>query len=64
RYARVRICAAEGWVAPRGTVPPTLEDIDAHFGQISELGQFSEPMTVYEEFNAVAAAARRQGVYP
>ncbi|MBB4615036.1 SDR family NAD(P)-dependent oxidoreductase [Novosphingobium taihuense] len=64
RYARVRICAGEGWVAPKGSVPPTLEDISTHFDKISELGEFSQPMTVYEEFTAVAAAARKQGVYP
>ncbi|MDF8334675.1 SDR family NAD(P)-dependent oxidoreductase [Novosphingobium cyanobacteriorum] len=64
RYARVRICAAEGWVAPRGATPPSIEDIASHFDQISELGDFSEPMTVYDEFTAVAKAARKQGVYP
>lgn len=64
RYARVRICAAEGWVAPKGSVPPSVEDIAAHFGQISELGEYSEPMTPYEEFTAAAKTARKQGVYP
>lgn len=64
RYARVRICAGEGWVAPKGTVPPKPEDIAEHFDQISDLGDFSQPMTVYEEFTAVAVAARKQGVYP
>lgn len=62
RYARVRICAGEGWVAPAGTIPPSLEDIAAQFGKISDLGEFSEPMTVYEEFTAAANTARRQGV--
>jgi NAD(P)-dependent dehydrogenase (short-subunit alcohol dehydrogenase family) len=64
RYARVRICAAEGWVAPKGPVPPRAEDIAAHFDQISTLNDFSEPMSVYGEFNAAAATARKQGVYP
>lgn len=64
RYARVRICAAEGWVAPKGASAPSLEDIASHFDQISNLGEFSEPMTVYDEFNAVARAARKQGIYP
>lgn len=64
RYARVRICAAEGWVAPKGSIAPSLEDIAAHFDQVSELGDFSEPMTVYEEVKVVAATARKQGVYP
>lgn len=62
RYARVRICAAEGWVAPAGSQPPSIEDIADHFGQIEELGDFSEPMTVYDEFGAVEKTARKQGV--
>ncbi|MFV0643535.1 MAG: SDR family NAD(P)-dependent oxidoreductase [Sphingomonadaceae bacterium] len=62
RYARVRICAAEGWVSPAGSTPPSVEDIGAHFRQIEELGDFSQPMNVYEEFSAVEAAARKQGV--
>jgi NAD(P)-dependent dehydrogenase (short-subunit alcohol dehydrogenase family) len=62
RYAQVHICAAEGWVSPAGETPPKPEDIAAYFGQISDLGHFHEPMTVYDEFNAVAKAARRQGV--
>lgn len=61
-YARVRICESEGWVSPAGSVPPSIENIADHFGEIEELGEFSEPMTVYEEFNAVEKAARRQGV--
>ena len=64
RYARVGICAAEGWVSPAGDTPPSPEDIAANFGQITELGEFFEPLTVYEEITAVAKAARRQGVYP
>ncbi len=64
RYARVRTCAAEGWVAPKGHVAPSIEDIAAHFDQVCELGDFSEPMTVYEEFTTLAATARKQGVYP
>ena len=62
RYARVRICAAEGWVAPAGSVPPTVEDIAEHIGQIGELGNYSEPMTPYDEFSAAVKAARKQGV--
>lgn len=62
RYARVRILAAEGWVAPKGSVPPSVEDIAAHFDQIGELGNYSEPMTPYDEFTATAKAARAQGV--
>ncbi|WP_294357092.1 SDR family NAD(P)-dependent oxidoreductase [uncultured Sphingomonas sp.] len=63
RYARVRICAVDGWVAPAGVTPPTIEDIGAHFDQIETMANWSEPMNVYEEFDAVARAARAQGVY-
>ncbi len=62
RYARVRICAAEGWVAPMGSTPPSPEDIAANFDRISNGAVYHEPMTVYDEFTAVAAAAKRQGV--
>jgi NAD(P)-dependent dehydrogenase (short-subunit alcohol dehydrogenase family) len=61
RYAKVRICAADGWVAPMGTTPPSPEDIRNHFAEISSAEIYHEPMTVYEEFTAVAKAARRQG---
>lgn len=61
RYAKVRICAADGWVAPLG-VMPTAEDIAARFDQICDGAIHHEPLTVYDEFTAVAEAARRQGV--
>lgn len=64
RYARVRICAAEGWVSPKGSVPPTLEQIASNFEQISTLGDYTEPMTPYDEFTSAVKAARKQGVYP
>lgn len=63
RYARVRICAVEGWVAPAGTTPPTIEDIAANFAQLEAMQNHAEPMTVYDEFATVAKAARAQGVY-
>ena len=62
RYARVRICAADGWVAPMGSAPPSVEDIAKHFEEIGDATIYHEPMTVYDEFTAVAEAARRQGV--
>ena len=61
RYAKVRIAAAEGWVAPMGSTPPAPEDIAAHWEGICDGTRWHEPLTVYEEFTAVAAAARRQG---
>lgn len=62
RYAKVRICAADGWVAPMSSAVPAVEDIAAHFDQICDPAVYHEPLTVYDEFTAVAAAARRQGV--
>ena len=62
RYAKVGICAAEGWVAPKGATPPAPEDIARHFDRIVDLSVQHEPKTVYEEFGAVAKAAHRQGV--
>lgn len=62
RYAKVRICAADGWVAPMGSTPPVAEDIAAHFDRICDSDIHQEPLTVYDEFTAVAKAARRQGV--
>ena len=62
RYAKVRIIAADGWVAPIGPNPPAAEDIAAHFGDICDPSIYHEPLTVYDEFTAVAQAARRQGV--
>jgi NAD(P)-dependent dehydrogenase (short-subunit alcohol dehydrogenase family) len=62
RYAKVHICASDGWVTPAGTTPARPEDIAEHYDQIADLTHYHEPMTVYEEFNAAAAAARRQGV--
>ena len=62
RYAKVRIVAADGWVAPAGDMPPTVEDVAAHFEAITDGAIGHEPLTVYDEFTAVAAAARRQAV--
>ncbi|KKW91920.1 SDR family NAD(P)-dependent oxidoreductase [Sphingobium chungbukense] len=62
RYAKVRICAADGWVAPMGVTPPAVEDIAAHWSSITDGAIAHEPLTVYDEFTAVAKAARRQGL--
>lgn len=62
RFAKVRICAADGWVAPMGSTPPSVDDVAAHFGQICDPAVYHEPLTVYDEFTAVANAARRQGL--
>lgn len=62
RYAKVRISAADGWVAAMGAIPPSPEDIAAHWDAVCDGGISHEPLTVYDEFTAVASAARRQGV--
>lgn len=62
RYAKVRISAADGWVAPMDPTPPRAEDIATHFEQICDPTFAHEPLTVYDEFTAVATAARRQGL--
>lgn len=63
RYARVRICAGEGWHATRGDAPPSLEDIAAHFAEIEDGSRPAEPMTVYDEIVEVTASGRRAGVF-
>lgn len=63
RYARVAIAAAEGWVSPAGADAPSVEDIAAHFSQISDLGTFTEPQSVYEEISEATRTGKRQGMY-
>jgi NAD(P)-dependent dehydrogenase (short-subunit alcohol dehydrogenase family) len=62
RFARVGICAAEGWVAPLGA-PPSVEEIATHFDQICDMSAYHEPKTVYEEISIVTQTGRRQGVF-
>lgn len=63
RYARVGIAAAPGWVSSAGPQEPTIEDIAAHFAQISDLAGFTEPQSVYEEITEATRTGRRQGIY-
>lgn len=63
RYARVGICAADGWVAPAGDTPPSVEDIAAHFDRISSMETCHEPKNVYEEITVATQTGRRQGVF-
>lgn len=62
RYAKVRISAADGWVVPIGAPPPTVEELAAHWGEVCDDAVSHQPLTVYDEFTAVAAAARRRGL--
>lgn len=63
RYARVAIAAAEGWVSAAGAEAPSVEDLAANFDRISDLGNFTEPMSVYEEISDATRTGRRQGIY-
>lgn len=62
RYSKVRIVAVDGWAAPVADTPPTIEDLAANWGAVCDPAIWHEPLTVYDEFTAASAAARRQGV--
>jgi NAD(P)-dependent dehydrogenase (short-subunit alcohol dehydrogenase family) len=48
RYARIAIGVGWGWTAPEGA-PPAPEEIAQHMDEISELKNFEEPASVFEE---------------
>ena len=62
RYAKVRISAADGWVVPIGAPPPSVEELAARWGEVCDDAVSHQPLTVYDEFTAVSAAARRRGL--
>ncbi|MEK9210874.1 SDR family NAD(P)-dependent oxidoreductase [Sphingomonas sp. 2378] len=62
RYAKVRIVAADGWVAPVADAPPTIEELARQWDAVCDPTIEHEPLTVYDEFTAASTAARRQGV--
>lgn len=49
RYARVFLGACDGWIGPRD-VPPSADDIAAHFGEICDTSKFSIPASLMDEF--------------
>jgi len=61
RYARVRIAAGDGWLAP-GERPPSVEDLATHWAEVEDEGVRHYPLTVYEEFEAVLDTRKRRGV--
>lgn len=63
RYARVRVCEAEGWISPNGNTPPAIEEIAEHFDDISDLREFSIPQHNYDEFTIGARIARKHGLH-
>jgi NAD(P)-dependent dehydrogenase (short-subunit alcohol dehydrogenase family) len=52
RYARVFIAASDGWVSPR-TVPPSVDDIAAHFGEITSQRSVCVPSSLMDEFSEI-----------
>ncbi|MNF22393.1 putative short-chain type dehydrogenase/reductase [compost metagenome] len=50
RYARAFIGVADGWTGPRDT-PVTADELASHFQQISDVGYFSIPESLADEFS-------------
>lgn len=55
RYARAFMGLSSGWLAP-DDVAPQADDIEAHFGEIQDLGHYSVPRGVADEYVGVAKA--------
>lgn len=53
RMARAFIGVSEGWLGPRD-VPPSVEDVAAHIGEIRDVGRFHIPASLKDEFRIVA----------
>jgi NAD(P)-dependent dehydrogenase (short-subunit alcohol dehydrogenase family) len=59
RYARVFIGVTDGWVGSEDT---TAEDVEAHLGDIEDLGGYQVPTSVFEELRELGLAlAKRDG---
>ena len=58
RYARVFVGACDGWIGPR-EVPPTADDIAAHFGEICDTSRFSIPANLMDEFVEIIKLFRK-----
>ena len=52
RYARVFVAAGSGWIGPR-TVPPSVDDIAAHFDEIGDRTHLSFPESLTDEFTEI-----------
>ncbi len=52
RFGRAFIAVADGWIAPKGSVP-TAEDIDAHIGEIGDLSSWDIPPTSILEMKTI-----------
>jgi NAD(P)-dependent dehydrogenase (short-subunit alcohol dehydrogenase family) len=60
RYAEVAIAVADGWMSAPGPNAPSVEELASHADQIGDLSIYHRPLTVYDEFTAASAAAKRQ----
>jgi NAD(P)-dependent dehydrogenase (short-subunit alcohol dehydrogenase family) len=52
RFGRAFIAIADGWIAPKGSVP-TAEDIDAHLAEIEDLSSWDIPPTSIMEMATI-----------
>jgi len=58
RYARAFVGIADGWNGPRHE-PASVEDIGAHFDQISDTRQYSIPGSLSDEFEIINRNLRK-----
>jgi NAD(P)-dependent dehydrogenase (short-subunit alcohol dehydrogenase family) len=52
RFGRVFIGVADGWIGPAGA-PASAEDIEAHLGEIEDLGSFATPGSAWDELAVI-----------
>jgi hypothetical protein len=54
RYARAFTGLTEGWFADPQSPPPSLEDVAAHYAQISSTDGFAIPLSATDEITGLA----------
>jgi NAD(P)-dependent dehydrogenase (short-subunit alcohol dehydrogenase family) len=59
RFGRAFIAVADGWLAPEGAVP-AAEDIQAHLGEIEDLGSYAMPPTSIDELGVIGRLRRER----
>lgn len=52
RYARAFVGVCAGWIGPRDA-PPSADDIDAHWGEITSRESYCEPRFLEDEFEEI-----------
>jgi NAD(P)-dependent dehydrogenase (short-subunit alcohol dehydrogenase family) len=52
RFGRVFIGVADGWIGPEGA-PASVEDIEAHLGEIEDLSSFTTPGSAWDELGII-----------